>query len=386
MKERMDCPNCGSSRLEGIFEITDVPVNSVVLVQDKNKAIDFKRGDILLTLCRNCSFIFNSVYDPSSSRYSIEYEGTQSFSPVYREFLVGLADRLIRDLSIEDKKIIEIGCGQGEFLEILCDHGRNIGIGYDPSYRGELRKGSISFVRDFFNMDASMDLDVSLIVCKMTLEHIQETKSFVSSLRRYIGDYDTRVFFQVPDFENIIDEGAFWDVYYEHCSYFCMYSLDYLFRSSGFKVVDLWRDYDDQYLFITAEPASDIEGFQKDNHGFDLDIEGFKGNIQSRISRWRDFFRANKDKRIILWGGGSKAVAFLSTLKIDKEIDFVVDINPNKDRTYLPVSGHLVVNPGYLKDFFPDIVIVMNPVYIDEVTDELDQMGIHPRIVSIEES
>ena len=61
MKERMDCPNCGSSRLEGIYEITDVPVNSVILIQEKNKAIDFKRGDILLTFCKNCSFIFNST-------------------------------------------------------------------------------------------------------------------------------------------------------------------------------------------------------------------------------------------------------------------------------------------------------------------------------------
>jgi hypothetical protein len=31
---------------------------------------------------------------------------------------------------------------------------------------------------------------------------------------------DTAVFFETPDAKRVLAEGAFWDIYYEHCSYF----------------------------------------------------------------------------------------------------------------------------------------------------------------------
>jgi len=385
MNKRIFCPNCNSNLTTLIYQVNDVPVNSVLLIKEKKAAINFPIGDINLKFCKNCSFIFNSTYNAQLSTYSQKYEGTQAFSPTYETFMIKLADKLTKDMSIYNSKILEIGCGQGEFLKIICDRGKNSGIGYDPSYRGERKKGNITFVREFFNINTSLDLDISLIICKMTLEHIQETKSFISMIRKHIGDQDTKVFFQVPNVEKIIYEGAFWDIYYEHCSYFCLYSLSYLFRSSGFKIIDLWKDYDDQYLCITAEPVHNIESFQKNNHDFNLHIEQFTDNIQTKISKWKDFFETHEKKRITLWGGGSKAVAFITTLKINEEIEFVVDINPNKDRTYLPISGHLVVNPEYLKKFPPEIIIVMNPSYKDEITNELHRMEIHPKIVTIEE-
>ena len=42
-------------------------------------------------------------------------------------------------------------------------------------------------------------------------------------VRRAIGDrLDTVVLFELPDVERVLREVAFWDVYYEHCSYFTL--------------------------------------------------------------------------------------------------------------------------------------------------------------------
>ncbi len=49
---------------------------------------------------------------------------------------------------------------------------------------------------------------------------------------------------------------AFWDVYYEHCSYFSLGSLARLFRSTGFEVTGLHVEYDDQYLLVEARPST----------------------------------------------------------------------------------------------------------------------------------
>jgi hypothetical protein len=63
------------------------------------------------------------------------------------------------------------------------------------------------------------------------------------------------VFFQVPDVLRVLEEEVFWDVYYEHCSYFSMGSLARVFRATGFDVVDVRREYSDRYLTIEARPC-----------------------------------------------------------------------------------------------------------------------------------
>lgn len=383
MKGRIDCPNCGSRGTEEIYEVADVPVNSVLLIDEREKSMNFPRGDILLRYCTKCSFIFNSKYNPSASIYSKEYEGTQSFSDTYRRFLIKLADRLVKDLSTHNKKILEIGCGQGEFLELLCIRGNNIGLGFDPSYRGDMIKEGIKFVSDFYSENHS-DIECDLIVCKMTLEHIPETKRFVSMIRRNIGQNETKVFFQLPNVEKILSDLAFWDIYYEHCSYFCADSLCYLLESTGFRVINQWASYNNQYLLITAEPKNETEHDLNRKNSCGGKLDKFRKEIYLNIDKWKRFFNENKDKKLIIWGGSSKAVAFITTLRVEDEIDLVVDVNPNKNNTFLPGTGHLVVNPLYLKDFPPpDILIIMNPIYKDEIIMELDRIGLNPKVITV---
>jgi hypothetical protein len=65
-----------------------------------------------------------------------------------------------------------------------------------------------------------------------------------------------QVCFELPDVRIVLEETRFWDIYYEHCSYFSAGSLARLFREAHFDVVDLWRAYDDQYLLLMAKPTA----------------------------------------------------------------------------------------------------------------------------------
>jgi hypothetical protein len=89
----------------------------------------------------------------------------------------------------------------------------------------------------------------------MTLEHIGQTHRFLETVRSVANRKDSVVFFQVPNVDRILKEGAFWDVYYEHCSYFSAASLKHLFTRTGFAVQRIWTGYDDQYLMIVTRPA-----------------------------------------------------------------------------------------------------------------------------------
>ena len=87
----------------------------------------------MLAVCANCGFIFNSAWDPQSTIYSDQYEETQGFSPTFNTFNRAIAEELVNSYDIRGKTVLEIGCGKGEFLSLICKLGGNRGIGYDPS-------------------------------------------------------------------------------------------------------------------------------------------------------------------------------------------------------------------------------------------------------------
>jgi hypothetical protein len=87
--------------------------------------------------------------------------------------------------------------------------------------------------------------------------------------------------------------------------------------------------------------------------------------------------------RIVLWGGGSKGVAFLTTLGITSGIEYVVDINPYRQGMFMAGTGQEIVSPGFLRGYQPDVVIVMNPIYRAEIRGDLERMGLSPELILV---
>jgi predicted phosphoribosyltransferase len=49
----------------------------------------------------------------------------------------------------------------------------------------------------------------------------------------------------------------------------------------------------------------------------------------------------------------------------------------------LPGTGQQIVAPSFLRDYRPDNVVIMNPVYRDEVVRELARQQCAPRVCTI---
>jgi hypothetical protein len=196
------------------------------------------------------------------------------------------------------------------------------------------------------------------------------------------------VFFQVPNVRRVLKDLAFWDIYHEHCSYFSAGSLARLFRSQGFDVLSLWTDYDDQYLMIEARPQSDAKDVlpvrpeEESPNEIRKEVAAFEAGVADCIDAWRDLLHEchRRDEKVVLWGGGSKAVAFLTTLGVRSEVSAVIDINPHKQGAYLPGTGHQVLAPEELIQLDPDIVLIMNPIYHDEIQEDLAAMHLDPTL------
>jgi hypothetical protein len=387
------CPNCAAPGLEPFYEVSGIPAHSVLLMHTRAQALDYPRGDLRLGFCRGCGFITNTLFDVSLNEYSPNYEETQHFSPKFDGWARQLVDRLVHDYDIRGKHVIEIGCGKGEFLALLCEAGGNEGIGIDPGCIPERLQGDgatkLRFIRDLYS-EKYGDLPGEVVCCRHTLEHIQPTRQFMQMVRRVIGSRkDTLVFFEVPDMTRVLRERAFWDVYYEHCTYLTAGSLAQLFRSTGFEIIELVRDFSDQYLWITARPADGPTApslaIEADLAATTADVAFFRDECPKDIDRLRQQIRgyAAAGRKPVIWGAGSKCVALLTTAGIESEIDYVVDINPNKAGKFIPGTGHPVVAPGHLREYRPGVVIAMNPVYVDEIRRTLAGIDVAAEVVAV---
>ena len=386
------CPNCASPRFDIFHEVAGVPVHSCMLLNSAAEARAFPTGKIVLGLCRPCGFIFNAAYDPAMRGYAAGYEEQQSFSPRFNAFARQLAGDLIGRYELRNKKILEIGCGKGDFLALLCELGENEGIGIDPACDPQrvagLAKGSLRWIQDYYSQKHG-SLGADVVCCRHTLEHIPDTREFIRLVRRAVGNRpETLVFFEVPDVGRVLRETAFWDIYYEHCSYFTLGSLTRLFASNGFSVLRARKEFDDQYLLLDARPgfsSASARPLELDTEDTDREVDAFVKGYAKKIGWWKSYLREaiGAGKRMAIWGSSSKCVSFLTTLGIGNEIATVVDINPHRHGKFLPGTGHQIRPPEFLRDYRPDIVILMNPIYREEISRHLSQMGLAPGIESV---
>ena len=46
-------------------------------------------------------------------------------------------------------------------------------------------------------------------------------------------------------------------------------------------------------------------------------------------------------------------------------------------------TGQLVVAPSFLKEYQPDLVVIMNPIYKNEIMRDLNAIGLNPEIQTL---
>lgn len=383
------CQVCGSHELTAFYEVRDVPTQSTVLLESESEARDFPSGDIELASCSGCGFVQNNRFEPGSIDYSLPTEESQAFSPLFAQYANALADRLVADHDLVGGSVLEVGSGKGEFLAILADRGIAHGVGIDPGFlpdRGPSQRANLEFKRDFFGPGA-VDLTGDLVVTRHVLEHISDVSGFSRLLARAVSaTSDSSLFVEVPDARRIFEEGAFWDIYYEHCSYFTSESLAAALRVAGMSVDRVEAGFESQYLLAWASSGFGGSGSGSANarlEAIESLVENFAAAANTSAERWRSRIERELEagREVVVWGASSKAVGFLSAVGVADVT--LIDINPFKQGKWLPGSGLVVKAPSDLAGSKPGLVVPMNPIYVEEIRADLRQMGLDPPIEAV---
>jgi hypothetical protein len=248
-------------------------------------------------------------------------------------------------------RLVEVGCGKGYFLEMLLTRGFDV-TGFDPTYQG----ANPRVKRQYFA--PGVIEQANGLILRHVLEHIQNPISFLEQLKAANGGAG-RVYIEVPCFDWICEQKAWFDIFYEHVNYFRLTDFKRIFG----EVIESGKVFCGQYLYVIAELSSlRVPAINRDDRvNFPSAItDNLHGAEQSRA----------KQSKAVIWGGASKGVIFaLLKARAGYPIGTVIDINPAKQGKFLPGTGLQVKSPaqglGGLQS--GSTIFVMNSNYLEEI-------------------
>jgi hypothetical protein len=341
------CPLTGSENTQVIYEQLSVPLiqNKVYFSVEAAKNAPCK--DVTLAQSLDNGFVFSADFADSIIDYDMHYQNEQSNSAYFRKHLDDVIEIMKQNETLNGK-VVEIGCGKAYFMDMLLGRGVDV-TGFDPTYEGDSPK----VVKDFFS-DKYSGIGAEFIVLRHTLEHISQPFHFIKTIAA-ANNYKGKIYIEVPTFEWIVEHNATEDIFYEHCNYFTLDTLQMLFKESVGGHL-----FNGQYIYVIASLSDVKEQIEK------KDITPYQVRFKERLREYDTLLL--QAGSVAIWGAGAKGSTFLNLLdKKAEKVKFVVDINPKKQHRYIGGTGHYIIKPEELAGQNIDSVIVMNINYLDEI-------------------
>lgn len=375
--EEKNCPGCGGAELTGPHVVPSQPVVQNYRFPDISSAQNVQRADLFLRQCTRCGLIFNQAFDAGLVPYDERYENSQCHSGAFKRHMEQTIKRAMAKIPVQGAKILEIGCGKGDFLRMICEKAQARGMGYDTTYEGppHFETPLIDFHSEYLSA-RDIDQAYDLVLCRHVVEHVPRIGSFLKEIHAIATAAGSpRVLLETPAFEWIQNQGSFWDVFYEHCNYFSKSCLSSLCQRSGFKIMDHRATFGEQYQVIEVRPLGhaappDYKGIESE-----ADLTAFAKIVhQSKSHLLQRLEQAGARRGWAVWGAGGKGVALVNQLDFPAP-SFVIDANPAKQGCVIPGSAVPVVAPGHPDILNLSAVLIANPNYFEEIKLSLDALG-----------
>jgi hypothetical protein len=333
-----------------LYRVENMPLFQNRMYHDAHSACTCETGDVVLVQDNNSGLVYNAAFEADRIVYDADYQNEQANSTAFRQHLDWVATLIQRHL--KGKRLIEVGCGKGGFLDKLVHLGFEI-TGMDPAYEGN----NPAIRKEYFSKDSAITGDG--IILRHVLEHIQNPVEFLKLIRDANGGSGW-IYIEVPCLDWIIRNNSWFDIFYEHVNYFRLSDFQRIFST----VIEASHSFNGQYLSVLADLSSLREPLR------DEPMLEFPASFTKGIHQQAAKLKASKDSRVAIWGGASKGVIFaLQMMREGIKIETVVDINPAKQGKFLAVTGLRVESPDQLMARLPhnSEIIVMNPNYLNEI-------------------
>jgi len=364
------CRACGGQLFEEPLIIYKNMPNIAQYLPDKDTVKDDMGVDIEIYQCRYCGLIQLSSEPVSYYRQVIRSSG---FSEEMKEFRQDQFKKFVSNYSIKDKKIVEIGCGNGEYLSIMQQFCSNsYGIEYSDDSVKKCRERGLNVAKGFIDTESYKleEKPFDAFFMMNFLEHLPEPNIALRGIYNNLSD-DAVGLVEVPNFNMILYKKIFADFSTEHLFYFTKDTLLNTLGFNGFDVIDINVIWYENIIsaVIKKKKRVLIDDFINQK-------ELLKYNIDKYLSQFGS-------KKVAIWGAGHQSLATIVLLDLKDKIKYVVDSATFKQGKFTPATHLPIVAPEKLISDPVDAVIVIATSYSNEVAGILRKKYKHISKVAI---
>lgn len=390
----MYCRFC-KTPLEHVFvDLNTCPPSNAML---KNSQLNDPEEyfPLKIFVCEKCFLVQDDELQKAEKIFNNEYTYFSSFSKSWLKHSKEYVDMMLSRFHFDkNSKVIEIASNDGYLLQYFKEYGIPV-LGIEPTQNtAEVAIGKgIDTIMEFFGTKFAKEKLVDqgikgdLILGNNVLAHVPHINDFVKGMETALNDTGI-ITMEFPHLYQLVSKNQFDTIYHEHFSYFSFHSVNKIFEHNGLEIFDVEelathggslrifaKHKKDKSKEISKNVISLLEKEYKAGiitldyyYGFQDKVDVIKNNVLSFLIEKR-----REGKKVIGYGAAAKGNTLLNYCGIQGTdlIQFVVDASPYKQGKYLPGSRIPVKDIESIKEYKPDIVIILPWNLKDEISSEL---------------
>ena len=350
----MKCRVCDSN-LELLLEYNNMPKAAQNFPTVEDLTSD-QGADLFVSQCISCGLI---QLENAPVSYYKEVIRAAAFSEEMRGFRVDQFKQFVKKYSLQEKKVVEIGCGKGEFLSLMKKAGTDAyGIEYSDESVQYCLENNLKVEKLYIEKEDDQiqhgPFDCFFIM--NFFEHLPDPNTVLKSLYKNLSA-DGLGLIEVPNFDMILKNNLFSEFINDHLFYFTKDTLKLTLELNGFEIIEcneIWYDYIISAV-VKKRPKTDLTNFV-----------GHQAKIKHQLQEY-----INKHEKIAVYGAGHQSLAVISLAEIGDKISYVVDDATFKQGKYTPASHIPIVSNDHLISDPVDAIIIMAASYSDEVSKKI---------------
>jgi SAM-dependent methyltransferase len=376
----MTCRHCGAELTLSFLDLGSAPPSNSYLNSEALHAPE-KWYPLQVMVCTECWLVQTEDFADREELFSADYAYFSSFSDSWLRHARSYVDAMIERFAIgAGAHVVEVAANDGYLLQYVRERGIPcLGVEPTESTAAAARAKGIEIVESFFGRRLAGELRAlgkaaDLMVANNVLAHVPDINDFVSGFAILLKENGVATF-EFPYLMQLVDGVQFDTVYHEHFSYLSLLSVTRIFEWNGLRVFDVeelpthggsLRVFAQRANAGALPVAASVEAMLARERAAGMTAVSYYQGFQSRAEKIKDDLleflidAKRSGKSVAAYGAAAKGNTLLNFAGVRPDlVSFVVDRNPAKQGKFMPGSRIEIVNEDDLKDFRPDVVLVL---------------------------
>ena len=352
---------------------------------DKKDFSEDEGIDLDIFQCNNCGLVQLNI-EPVN--YFKEVITAASISGDARKSRLNQMLEFATKYNLKNKKIIEIGCGKGNMLDIIEEAKmKAYGLEYSADSIKIAKDAGRRVIKGFIeDLDEIEHGPFQGFICFNYLEHVPNPKLAIKKIYNNLN-LDGVGLVTVPNLNYLLNTKSFYEFVADHLSYFTVDTLKNAFNNNKFDVLEcsLINNENDILIIVKKNPKKNIEKYLNIKK---INLENDYEEVNNLITDLKKIILdyKKKNKKVAVWSAGHRALSLLALSQI-KDLEYIVDSAKFKQERYSPVMHTKIVSPEILNESKIDLLIIMLPgIYPDEVIKLVKQMKKNIKLAKLKDN